>query len=234
VISFQSMFVRLRGCSQLMLLLACVQLHCGARSALNNQAARDSETSGMLDSTEDPAPSTPGFVTSPPPPSGNVPGVIPNSPPPVTTPPAVSPSTTPTSLPPPSMLPPTPPSNSWASCGNPLQLDFAPGAGGTYTSFSNDAVDTVTTGCGIGKDVVFRWTAPDTGYFAFSAPNTNYDVSLSLFPNPDECHAPLTCNQGSVDGPSAYLEHFARVGETYLVALEGVDTGRFSLAIEPL
>lgn len=118
----------------------------------------------------------------------------------------------------------------WASCRKPLSLDFGASASGTYTSFSDDALDTVRTPCGSGKDVVFSWRAPRGGYVAFSTPDTEYAVGVALLPDGSECSSVLACSPGG--SGLTRLEHFVQLGETYRIALESTDTGRFSLNVE--
>lgn len=213
------------------LALAALQFGCGARSSLNSRGYRASDTTDDLVDLDEP--STP-------------PSTIPVVKPPSVTPIAttnVTPPTNPTPNPLPTPVtpvapdvPPTVPDphyDGWASCRNPLRLDFAAGSGGTYTSFSDDAVDTVTSVCSAGKDVVFSWIAPSEGYFAFSTPNTEYDVSIALLAKTEDCSVSLACGVEKMAG-AAYLEYYATLGEAFLIALESADTGRFSLTIEPL
>jgi hypothetical protein len=92
----------------------------------------------------------------------------------------------------------------------------------------------VSSGCGTGKDVVFSWTAPSDGYFSFSTPNTEYDVTIALLSNTGTCSPALACDRGIANADVAYLERYANSGETLVIALESQEVGRFSLSIEPI
>jgi hypothetical protein len=214
-------------CRHNLVLASAVLLSCGARSSLENRKRH--EPNVVDGSTAPGEPTRPGGQLTP----SNPPAAVPK--PPAMSPPAnVTPTVPPPPIPPNPVVVPAPTYDGWASCNAPLLLDFAAGSGGTYTSFSDDAVDTVASGCGVGGDVVFSWTAPSDGYFAFSTPNTEYDVTLALIANTPNCFPALACDRGLAGGQVAYLEQYASLGETFFVALEGSDAGRFSLSIEPI
>lgn len=190
---------------------------CGARSSLEHRAWLESDR-GDDSSALEPSLAPPVLDSSAPQQS----------------PPAASPitSATPSTAARPDVpKAPTATYDGWASCRNPLKLDFAGASGGIYTSFSGDAVDTVITGCGVGKDVVFSWRAPHDGYYAFSAPNTEYDAVLALLADTQECSPSLACATGRAMSSGAYLERHLSRGETLKIALESTDTGRFSLMV---
>lgn len=230
--------MRRAGYAPLLLLAAQQLIGCGARSSLDPREERElTVIDGSFTPTE---PSRPGrqLTREPPSPVETPPGVTPSLPstgvsptPQVTAPPDITPPPDVT-VPPPNTSVPSP-NAAWASCGNPMTPNF-PASGGTYTSFSHDATDTVVTGCGVGRDVVFSWTSLEDGYYAFSAPNTEYDVTIALLADSSDCTASLACSRGLVGGDIAYVEQYAQAGETFLVAVEGQQVGRFSLSIEPL
>lgn len=213
---------------------------CGARSAWSGEyvglpadATEDSETgeTPSLAPTAEPAPSAPPSTAPAPTPTVT----------PVTTPalPTAPATDFPVSTPAPTTTTSTEPSPTqpgftgdpgWGTCTTPLSLDFAPAGGGTYTSFSTDATNTATTVCGMGWDVVLRWTAPQSGVYAFSTENTAYNAALAIYEDGSDCSAPLACQWGYSPSGS-YLEHYAAAGETYLLAIESGDRGRFSLTV---
>lgn len=222
------------------LALTAVQVGCGARSALRpDGTGPDTDSAHLLNdsdeitdpkSTTDTTPSPTGTPTATIP-TATIPPVPPNMPPVPTVTPTV-PSITPL----PSVTPTQPPPavTGWATCAEPLTLDFDASSGGQYTSFSYDAVDSVYTTCGQGSDVVARWTAPRSGYYAFSTAGTEYSATLALFTGDANCVAPEACSHGQFGGPTAYIEHYVIEGETYLLVLESSGVGRFVLNVTPL
>lgn len=203
-----------RSPTSLRLLLTLALPGCGARSSLDNRRLEDFD-----------APIDSDAVGSS---NGNGPAA-PVSPPPATSPLGLGPCTTaPTTEQ--STLTHEVTDAGWASCQKPLSLDFGASPSGTYTSFSDDAIDTVQTPCGMGKDVVFSWRAPRGGYVAFSTPDTEYAVGVALLPDGGDCSSVLACSPGG--SGLTRLEHFVQPGETYRIALESTVTGRFSLNVE--
>lgn len=223
---------------------------CGARTFYEGAGPGDAGAS--QEQTPSIGPSPPLSTTPrPDPTSAPVPATEPR---PAPEPPAEPPAEAPESLPPiavprpqnpdPAPQPPKPPitapSSSPETCNPPVLLDFGPALSGTYEASLEGAAD-VRDWCGHGREVLFSWTAPETGHYAFDTLGTTFDATLAVLSvEADACGTLVTCDDdgaAATESLQAYVELHAQRGSRYLIAVEAYEVeeqGTFSLSVRRL
>ena len=91
---------------------------------------------------------------------------------------------------------------------------------------STDGTRALQSGCGgLGQEVAFIWTAPQSGLYTFDTFGSTYDTVLSLL-SASSCYAPEIGCSDDAQGLQSQVSTYAQAGQTLLVVVDSYgDTG---------